>query len=85
MKSEYENMWTTDKDNYRLIEVPNLGYSIFRIDTISSPIIENDELAEQVINEMLEAGVEIVKTEDWGNFVASFVDNLDEYDWEQII
>lgn len=76
-------MWTTDKDNYRLIEVPNLGYAIFHIDTVSLLTIEDDQLYKEIINEMLEAGVEIIKAEDWGNFLASFVDNLDEYDWEQ--
>lgn len=76
-------MWTTDKENYRLIEVPNLGYSIFRVDMVSSLTIEDDELAEEVINTMLDAGVQIVKAQDWSSFLASFIDNLDEYDWEQ--
>jgi hypothetical protein len=61
--SEFEDMWTTDKQHYVLVNVsrrPNSPeYMIVDIRNQGGVIIEDDDVFEEVIQRMLQAGVPV--------------------------
>ncbi|MGK3997615.1 hypothetical protein [Sorangium sp. So ce1024] len=61
---EFEHMWQSDKGCYMLSEVEggdpsNKRYAIVDIRTNHGVIIEDDEVAHEVVRRMLEAGVSV--------------------------
>jgi hypothetical protein len=50
---QFQDMWTTNKDDYVLVKSTQNGYGIIDIKTKSVVIIEDDGVYEQVIEMML--------------------------------
>jgi hypothetical protein len=77
--SEYQHMWTTDREDYRLIEGEDKNLVIFQVSTTGMPIIEDGEVFEAVIQRMLQAGVKIITTDNLNNYlnVRVFGENTD--------
>ncbi|OWR31288.1 hypothetical protein CDO73_07760 [Saccharibacillus sp. O23] len=58
--SEFEEMWTTDKHQYALYEIESNRYAIMRMETPAMVLIEEEHIAEQVIQRMLDHGCTIL-------------------------
>jgi hypothetical protein len=62
---EFEYLWTTHKHEYVLTaDHPNMQgrYDIFQKASVSMLLIEDDELAKEVEQRMLEAGVPVLES-----------------------
>lgn len=58
--SHYEEMWTLNKDRYALYEMEANRYVIVTVDPPAMVLIEEDHIAEQVIQRMLDHGSTIL-------------------------
>ncbi len=67
-RSPYEKMWTTDRDEYYLVESPRSRPGAFRAAIVhrhSGPLtIDDDAVFREVLAQMRDAGVEVVTQEE---------------------
>lgn len=81
-KEEFEPMWTTEKDNYCLIKNGS-SYLILCRNQESMVIIEVGEVIDELIRNMLHAGVRVFNTrQEWRDYVLSQPDYVPTHWWE---
>ncbi len=65
--SRFESLWTTERDDVGLVKMLfEDGHVEFAIEYLPSPMdltIEDDEMHDLVVEKMLQAGVQIIRTE----------------------
>jgi hypothetical protein len=64
--NRYKHMWTDNRDEYLLIEYVSkitnaINYGIYHLKSKTGLVLEDDSVSEQVIDEMIKAGVRITK------------------------